>query len=537
MAQKAMLFDSSRCTGCQACAAACGAARRASLPDAETTAPQGDSYQRIADLDGNAVLAITFSERTVDPHGLVWDIGRKSCVHCASAPCVEVCPTEALVRDEETGLVLANDGRCVSCHMCALACPADVLRHGSEKGSIVKCDGCVDRVRADAPPTCVQACPLDALAWGEREEIVLKANERVTQLQERGFERACVLGIDEQGGHGVIQVLKYGAGDGARGLLASTGETPWVEGIKMAGPVSVGVLGAMAVGAVAALAVETRREQRAHATAKGVPIATVPGMVPVGDDFLAAAEAGWMEAADIPAGAVGDPVGDDAYLDGDFTDEDVARETAARKEREAAEREAEKMAETLPRIVAATPAAAAAATAAERHLYPVAFDDDPYGDAGAPSEVDEPGDTGGIPIVDELSDTGEIPVIDELSDTGEIPIVDELGDTGELYDVDDFRRLLAADIVAHHLAKESAAAGEGSSGLAAELEPDGADTADSADTDEGVDAGEGADEVADADGSTDKGAGEGTDAGKDVNEGTDAAERADADESDKASEE
>ena len=377
MAQKAMLFDSSRCTGCQACAAACGAARRASLPDAETTAPQGDSYQRVADLDGNAVLAITFSERTVDPHGLVWDIGRKSCVHCASAPCVEVCPTEALVRDEETGLVLANDGRCVSCHMCALACPADVLRHGSEKGSIVKCDGCVDRVRADAPPTCVQACPLDALAWGEREEIVLKANERVTQLQERGFERACVLGVDEQGGHGVIQVLKYGAGDDARGLLASTGETPWVEGIKMAGPVSVGVLGAMAVGAVAALAVETRREQRAHATAKGVPIATVPGMVPVGDDFLAAAEAGWMEAADIPAGAVGDPVGDDAYLDGDFTDEDVARETAARKEREAAEREAERAAEMLPRIVAATPAAAAAATAAERHLYPVAFDDDP----------------------------------------------------------------------------------------------------------------------------------------------------------------
>lgn len=534
MAQKAMLFDSSRCTGCQACAAACGAARRASLPDAETTAPQGDSYQRIADLDGNAVLAITFSERTVDPHGLVWDIGRKSCVHCASAPCVEVCPTEALVRDEETGLVLANDGRCVSCHMCALACPADVLRHGSEKGSIVKCDGCVDRVRADAPPTCVQACPLDALAWGEREEIVLKANERVTQLQERGFERACVLGVDEQGGHGVIQVLKYGAGDGARGLLASTGETPWVEGIKMAGPVSVGVLGAMAVGAVAALAVETRREQRAHATAKGVPIATVPGMIPVGDDFLAAAEAGWMEAADIPAGAAGDPVGDDAYLDGDFTDEDVARETAARKEREAAEREAERAAEMLPRIVAATPAAAAAATAAERHLYPVAFDDDPYGDAGAPSEADELGDTGEIPIVDELSDTGEIPVIDELSDTGEIPIVDELGDTGELYDVDDFRRLLAADIVAHHLAKESAAAGEGSSGLAAELEPD---TADTADTDEGVDAGEGADEVADADGSTDEGVDEVADAGEDVNEGTDAAERADADESDKASEE
>lgn len=466
MAQKAMLFDSSRCTGCQACAAACGAARRASLPDAETVGLEGDSYQRVADLDGNAVLAVTFSERTVEPHGLVWEIGRKSCVHCTSAPCAEVCPTEALVRDEETGFVLANDGRCVSCHMCALACPADVLRHGSEGGSIVKCDGCVDRVRADAAPVCVQACPMDALVWGEREEIVLRANERAAQLQERGFEKACVLGIDEQGGHGVIQVLKYGVEGGAHELLASTGETPWIEGVKMAGPVSVGVLGVMAVGAVAALAVETRRQQRAHATAKGMPIAVVPGMVPAGDAFLAAAEAGWMEASDVSAAVAEGRLEDEAYLDGDFTDEDAAREAAARKEREAAEREAEQMAAAHPRIVAATPAAAAAATAAERHLYPVAFDEaSAYGDDEASlPEVDELGDTGEIPIIDELGDTGEIPIVDELGDTGEIPVIDELSDTGELYNVEDFRRLLAADIVAHHLAKESASADEESAG-------------------------------------------------------------------------
>lgn len=36
--------------------------------------------------------------------------------------------------------------------------------------------------------------------------------------------------------------------------------------------------------------------------------------------------------------------------------------------------------------------------------------------------------------------------------------------TGELYNVDDFRRLLAADLVAHHLAKKAAGVEEGDAG-------------------------------------------------------------------------
>lgn len=503
MAQKAMLFDSSRCTGCQACAAACGRVRGVALPAAgEDGMTLADSYQRSSDLDGDAVLAVTFHERVVEPHGLVWEIGRKSCVHCAAAPCAEVCPTGALVRDEETGLVSVNEGRCVGCHLCALGCPADVLRHGSERGSVVKCDGCPGRVRADMPPFCVEACPLDALVWGEREDVIAQANERVAQLRERGFEKACVLGIDEQGGHGVIQVLKYGAAGGAHEALASTGETPWIGVSKMAGPVSVGVLGAAGAAAVAALAMETSKERRAREAARGVPVAIIPGLAPrddggwtsTADEGCASCEQALVDYAD------DDVVEDDAYLDGDFTDEDAAREAEARKAREAAQREAaEREAAMLPRIVAATPAAAAAATAVERHLYPVAFDDDDLCDneAAALPEVDELGDTGEIPVIGEFEDTGEIPLIDALSDTGEIPVVreldeedngpsvDEQGDTGELYNLADFQRLLAADIVAHHLAKEAAASSEveGDEGSAT----DAADAAEKFDADEAVD--------------------------------------------------
>lgn len=481
MAQKAILFDSGRCTGCQACAAACGKARRAPLPgtDGALGEPAGataDAYERVSDVDGSAVLAVTLRERTVEPHGLVWEFGRKSCVHCASAPCAEVCPTGALERDEETGLVLANDGRCVSCFLCSLACPTDVPRPGGQGGAVSKCDGCVGRVRNDAAPLCVEACPLDALAWGEREDIVAQANERAARLRERGFERACVLGVGEQGGHGVVQVLKYGVEGGEHAPLAATGETPWISGIKMAGPVSLGILGVMGAAAVGTLAWETHREQQSRATAKGAPISMIPGIASP-DGETEAQDAAGKGAFAVGKGdaAVGreaseaarpaDEFESDAYLDGDFTDEDAAREAEERRAREAAEAEARAWA-AAARIVAPTPAAAAAATAAESHLYPVAFAEDAeddyddaasdgFDDADLPF-VDELGDTGEIPVIGDLGDADDASAVDELGDTGEIPVVDEVGDTGELYNVEDFQRLLAADIVAHHLAKKAA---------------------------------------------------------------------------------
>lgn len=490
MAQKAILFDGGRCTGCQACAAACGKARRAPLPGAdgalgESTRATADAYERIPDVDGSAVLAVTLRERTVEPHGLVWEFGRKSCVHCASAPCAEVCPTGALERDEETGLVLANDGRCVSCFLCSLACPTDVPRPGGQGGAVSKCDGCVGRVRNDAAPLCVEACPLDALAWGDREDIVAQANERVARLRERGFERACVLGVGEQGGHGVVQVLKYGVEGSEHAPLAATGETPWISGVKMAGPVSLGILGVMGAAAVGTLAWETHREQQSRATAKAAPISMVLGIEPSDEKAEAsnAADAGAFADGKGDAAAAGYKASDgvrgadefesDAYLDGDFTDEDAAREAEERRVREAEEAEARARA-AAARIVAPTPAAAAAATAAEAHLYPVAFAEDAeddYDDALSDGFVDVGSgdfDDVSLPFVDELGDTGEIPVIevgdeaddastvDELGDTGEIPVIDEVGDTGELYNVEDFQRLLAADIVAHHLSKKAA---------------------------------------------------------------------------------
>lgn len=133
-----------------------------------------------------------------------------------------------------------------------------------------------------ARPRCPRgACPLawpparlDALAFDERDAIVSRANERAAALRERGWAAASVLGVSEQGGHRVVQVMKYGVGGSMHEALASTGEVEWLDAVKMAGPVSVGVLGLAAAGAVAGLAVESSRQRAAEVEAAAASAGT-----------------------------------------------------------------------------------------------------------------------------------------------------------------------------------------------------------------------------------------------------------------------
>ena len=259
MADKAILFDSSRCSACQACVAACKG-RFGLAPSASDSSSENETaraFGRAAVLDEEAPLAVARFERTLADGGVVWEAARAGCVHCAQAPCAEVCPTGAVAVNGETGFVALDAARCVSCHLCSMVCPAAAPRHRGERGEVLLCDGCAAEVSEGGVPACVAACPLDALAFDERDAVVSRANERAAALRERGWAAASVLGVSEQGGHHVVQVMKYGVGGSMHEALASTGEVEWLDAVKMAGPVSVGVLGLAAAGAVAGLAVES----------------------------------------------------------------------------------------------------------------------------------------------------------------------------------------------------------------------------------------------------------------------------------------
>jgi carbon-monoxide dehydrogenase iron sulfur subunit len=108
------------------------------------------------------------------------------CRHCDPAPCLEVCPTGAITRDDEHEVVLVNADQCIACAMCAIVCPFDVLTFAPvadgehPRPVAVKCDGCVDRLARGEEPACAEVCKVDALVYGELDELVAAGRARET---------------------------------------------------------------------------------------------------------------------------------------------------------------------------------------------------------------------------------------------------------------------------------------------------------------------------------------------------------------------
>jgi Fe-S-cluster-containing dehydrogenase component len=45
------------------------------------------------------------------------------CLQCEKAYCVEVCPTPALTKNDQTGVVDFDKDKCIGCKQCIIACP------------------------------------------------------------------------------------------------------------------------------------------------------------------------------------------------------------------------------------------------------------------------------------------------------------------------------------------------------------------------------------------------------------------------------
>jgi carbon-monoxide dehydrogenase iron sulfur subunit len=85
------------------------------------------------------------------------------CVQCYNAPCVGICPTEAIIRDKATGIVRVSAELCDGCRMCEEACHFGVIFFSEQEQKAVKCELC------DGDPQCVPFCVTKALEFGEPE--------------------------------------------------------------------------------------------------------------------------------------------------------------------------------------------------------------------------------------------------------------------------------------------------------------------------------------------------------------------------------
>ena len=80
------------------------------------------------------------------------------CNHCLNPACVASCPSGALYKRGEDGIVLVNQEVCRGWRFCVSACPYKKVFYNWESGKAEKCIGCYPRVESGMPTVCSESC-------------------------------------------------------------------------------------------------------------------------------------------------------------------------------------------------------------------------------------------------------------------------------------------------------------------------------------------------------------------------------------------
>ena len=197
-----MAIDLDRCTGCQACVAACHAENNLPVSNPEQAAKgRAVHWIRVDRYYEGEFPNVRVKYRPV------------LCQQCDDAPCEPVCPVYATYKNPE-GLNVQVYNRCVGTRYCANNCPYSVrffnwfdpawpeplqLQHNPdvsirEGGVMEKCTFCIQRIQradedgsSDIQPACVQSCPAEAMVFGDLNDSEsnvsrLAGSGRATQL-------------------------------------------------------------------------------------------------------------------------------------------------------------------------------------------------------------------------------------------------------------------------------------------------------------------------------------------------------------------
>ncbi|MCC6690918.1 MAG: nitrate reductase subunit beta [Bacteroidia bacterium] len=80
------------------------------------------------------------------------------CNHCLNPACVASCPSGALYKRGEDGIVLINQERCRAWRMCVTACPYKKSYYNWHTGKSEKCVLCYPRLESGQAPACFHSC-------------------------------------------------------------------------------------------------------------------------------------------------------------------------------------------------------------------------------------------------------------------------------------------------------------------------------------------------------------------------------------------
>jgi len=145
---KRIVIDYEKCVGCRICEIVC------SMENEKTINPKLSRIKVVSNYPFTDIPIV--------------------CAQCLKAPCISVCPTEALRRNAE-GIVSVNDDECVGCGLCVNACPLGAIFLHPEKNVAVKCNLC------NGDPLCVKKCPSNALKFISLQALIGQKTEAITK--------------------------------------------------------------------------------------------------------------------------------------------------------------------------------------------------------------------------------------------------------------------------------------------------------------------------------------------------------------------
>jgi Fe-S-cluster-containing dehydrogenase component/formate-dependent nitrite reductase membrane component NrfD len=148
MANYGFAIDLRKCIGCHACTIAC---------KAEHEIPVGVNRCWVKTVEKGSFP---------DTRRFFFPV---LCNQCTEAPCVRICPTNALFKRRD-GIVDLNAASCIGCRACMEACPYDQLFIDPNTHTAEKCNFCANRVENELLPACVIVCPTECRIFGDLDD-------------------------------------------------------------------------------------------------------------------------------------------------------------------------------------------------------------------------------------------------------------------------------------------------------------------------------------------------------------------------------
>lgn len=189
----AILTDTTRCVGCEACVHAC-------VQTYDLGRDRAWRWkERIDDLSSSRFTTIIRR-----PGGRYV---RQQCRHCRVPACASACIVGALEKTD-IGPVIYDSKKCMGCRYCMMACPYGIPRYSWEEQVplVRKCILCYDRIKDGGTPACTAACPYQATVFGTRAEMLAEARRRIAAEPGRYFpkDNPAIFGDTEVGGTAVL---------------------------------------------------------------------------------------------------------------------------------------------------------------------------------------------------------------------------------------------------------------------------------------------------------------------------------------------